>query len=227
MTQPHAIEPPPALREAIRADIGPVHPLRPPLARALWLMPVAGATLVCAVLVFSLRRDAPALGWALTWGGSLGQALLGTWLIVLALRDAVPGRELHRTWLITAIAIVLGFSAGLTFQTWRMSPIGIRTAWALITTECFVGTWITALPLLFGAVLLVSRAFPTRPWTTGLLAGLGAGATADAGWRLFCHFTTPAHVLLSHTAGMLAAGFTGAMLARIRVFHPYPESRRR
>lgn len=235
MTQPHAIEPSPALRDAIRADLGPVHPLRSPLKRAMWLLPVAAATLVCAVVVFSFRRDAPTLGWLLTWGGSLGQALLGVWLIVLALRDAVPGRELRLNLLVTCIAIVLGFSAGLTLQTWRVSPIGIRLAWALITTECFVGTWLTALPLLFGTVLLVSRAFPTRPWTTGLLAGLGAGATADAGWRLFCHFTTPAHVLLSHTAGMLAAALTGALLSRMivlntkekRVSRPHSQSGRR
>jgi hypothetical protein len=215
MTQPHAIEPPSALRDAIRADLHPVHPLRSPVRRALWLLPLAAATLVCAVVVFSLRRDAPALGWALTWGGSIAQGLIGIWLIMLALRDAIPGRELNARLVVIALAVVLGFSAGLTLETWRVSPIGIRMAWALITTECFVGTWVTSLPLLFGAVLLVARAFPTRPWTTGLLAGLGAGAAADAGWRLFCHFTTPAHVLLSHTAGMLAAGVTGALLASV------------
>jgi hypothetical protein len=215
MTQPHAIVPPALLRDTVRGDLRPVRPLRSPVQRAFWLLPLAAATLACAVLVFSLRRDAPALGWTLTWGASLAQVLIGVWLIVLALRDAVPGRQLNTRALATAIALVLGFSAALTIQTWRVSPIGIRTAWALITTECFVGTWLTALPLLFGAVLLVSRAFPTRPWTTGLLAGLGAGATADAGWRLFCHFTTPGHVLLSHTAGMLAAGLAGALLARV------------
>lgn len=204
---------PPALRDAVKADLRPVRPLRPPRERVLTLVPLAAATLVCAVVVFSLRRDATTLGFSLTWGASLLQGALGVWLIALGLRDAVPGRELHAKLALTAIAIVLGFSAGLTLETWRVSPIGLRRAWALITTECFVGTWITALPLLFGSVLLVSRAFPTRPWTTGLLAGLGAGAAADAGWRLFCHFSQPAHVLLSHTAGMIAAGLAGALLA--------------
>jgi hypothetical protein len=147
------------------------------------------------------------------------------WLIALSLRDAVPGREVHLRALVTSIAIVLGFSAGLTLQTWRISPIGIGTAWAYVSTLCFVGTWITALPLLAGTVLLVARAFPTRPWSTGLLAGLGAGAAADAGWRLFCHFSQPAHVLLSHTAGMIAAGVAGAVLAN--AFAPYCQPRRR
>jgi hypothetical protein len=214
MTESPFIHPPASLRDAVQADLRPIRPLRAPRRRVLALVPLAAGTLVCAVLVFSLRRDATTLGFSLTWGASMLQAALGVWLIALALRDAVPGRELHVTLALTAIAVVLGFSAALTFGTWRVSPIGLRRAWALITTECFVGTWVSALPLLFGAVLMVSRAFPTRPWATGLLAGLGAGAAADAGWRLFCHFSQPAHVLLSHTAGMVAAGLAGALLAQ-------------
>lgn len=217
MMQPHVVDPPSALRDAIRSDLRPVRPLPSPGRRALRLVPLAAATVACAVVVFSLRRDAPQLGWALTWGGSIAQGLIGVWLIGLALRDAVPGRELNTKLVSVAVAIVLGFSAGLTLATWRASSIGIRVAWGLITTECFVGTWVTALPLLFTAVLFVSRAYPTRAGIAGLLAGLGAGASADAGWRLFCHFTTPGHVLVSHTAGMLAAGVTGALLARMIV----------
>lgn len=213
MTRPDAVHPPSPLRDAVRADLHPVTPLGPPRHRVLWLLPLAAATVMCASLVFSMRPDAPRLGWPLTWGASVAQALLGIWLIALALRDAIPGRELHLKLIMLAVAIVLGFSVGLTVETWRVSPIGLRRAWALITTECFVGTWLTALPLLVGAVLLVSRAFPTRPWSAGLLGGLGAGAAADGGWRLFCHFTQPAHVLLSHTAGMLAAALVGVLLA--------------
>jgi hypothetical protein len=217
-----AIRPPAALQRAVQADLRPVAPLQPPLRRAAWLLPLVALTLAGAVLVFSVRPDAPRLGWPLTWGASLAQSLLGVWLIVLALRDAVPGRELRVRLVVLAAVVVLGFSAALTMETWHVSPIGLRRAWALITTECFVGTWISALPLLVGAVLLVSRAFPTRPWSAGLLAGLGAGAAADGGWRLFCHFTQPAHVLLSHTAGMLAAAVVGVLLARTIVDDAHP-----
>jgi hypothetical protein len=214
MMEPQAVQPPSALRDAVRRDLHRVSRLRSPARRAVGLVPLAGATLVCAVAVFSMRRDATTLGWWLTWGASATQVGLGVWLIALALRDAIPGREVRTSLLVTAITLVLGFSAGLTLETWHVSPVGIRQAWGLITTECFVGTWVMALPLLLGAVLMVSRAFPTRPSAAGLLAGLGAGAASDAGWRLFCHFTQPAHVLLSHTAGLLAAGMAGALLAR-------------
>ena len=43
-----------------------------------------------------------------------------------------------------------------------------------------------------------SRAFPLRPRIAGALYGLGAGLMADAGWRLFCHFSNPAHVFGAH-----------------------------
>lgn len=219
MTNQDLSAPSATLRDAIRADLRPVRRLRAPAVRALWLAPLAFATLVSAVLVFSLRRDAAVLGVSLTWTASALQVAIGVWLIALALRDAVPGREIPARALVTAIAIVLGFSAGVTLQTWFSSPIDLRRSWAFITALCFAGTWITALPLLIVAVLLVARAYPTRPWSTGLLAGLGAGAAADAGWRLFCHFSQPIHVLVSHTAGMIAAGIAGAVLANALASH--------
>jgi hypothetical protein len=60
--------------------------------------------------------------------------------------------------------------------------------------------------------ILAVRAWPTRPAVTGWLAGLGAGLMADAGWRLFCHFSEPSHVLAAHLGGVLAAGAVGAVI---------------
>ncbi len=36
---------------------------------------------------------------------------------------------------------------------------------------------------------------------------------ADAGWRLFCHFSAPAHVFGAHIAAVAASGLAGAVLA--------------
>lgn len=47
-------------------------------------------------------------------------------------------------------------------------------------------------------MVLAARAYPTRPVVAGALLGLGAGLMANAGWRLFCHFSEPAHVLSAH-----------------------------
>jgi hypothetical protein len=78
---------------------------------------------------------------------------------------------------------------------------------------CFVGTVVSAVPLLAAAAVLTSRALVVRPWSSGALYGLGAGLGADAGWRLFCHYSDPMHVLSTHTGGVLAATLIGAGVA--------------
>ena len=78
---------------------------------------------------------------------------------------------------------------------------------------CFGATILTALPALAIAGWLVARAFPLRPRLAGALYGLGAGLLADAGWRLFCHFSDPAHVLAAHTAGIAATCALGTITA--------------
>jgi len=47
-------------------------------------------------------------------------------------------------------------------------------------------------------MVLAARAYPTRPVVAGALLGVGAGLMANAGWRLFRHFSEPAHVLSAH-----------------------------
>jgi hypothetical protein len=46
-----------------------------------------------------------------------------------------------------------------------------------------------------------------------LLLGVGAGLMADAGWRLFCHFSEPAHVIAAHLGGAAVTALAGAALA--------------
>jgi len=60
---------------------------------------------------------------------------------------------------------------------------------------------------------LAARAFPLRPRLAGALYGIGAGLMADAGWRLFCHFSGPAHVLGAHTLGVIVTGLLGTVWA--------------
>ncbi|HUQ88064.1 MAG TPA: NrsF family protein, partial [Vicinamibacterales bacterium] len=61
---------------------------------------------------------------------------------------------------------------------------------------------------------LAARAYPTRPAIAGALLGLGAGLMADAGWRIFCHFSEPAHVLSAHLAAVLMSTLIGSLAAR-------------
>jgi hypothetical protein len=207
---------PPLLRDAVARDLRPVRPLPRPLVRALWLAPFAIVLLVASVAAFGLRRDSLVLGLALTWGASSLQMLLGLALVAAALREAVPGTSLTRRALGTAFGTALIAVITITWTTWVVSPTRIAP-WAVgsVWRICFGATILTALPALAMSGWLVARAFPIRPRFAGALYGLGAGLLADAGWRLFCHFSEPAHVLGAHTAAIAVTCALGAITAHV------------
>ena len=214
MSEPFGGSMPASLRDAVARDLRPVSPLPSPLARSLWLAPIALVLLVASVVAFGLRRDSPALGPALTWGASSLQMILGLALVAAALREAIPGTSLTRRALGTAFATALIAVVTITWTTWTVSPTRIAP-WAVgsVWRICFGATILTALPALAIAGWLVARAFPLRPRLAGALYGLGAGLLADAGWRLFCHFSDPAHVLAAHTAAIAATCALGTITA--------------
>jgi hypothetical protein len=80
---------------------------------------------------------------------------------------------------------------------------------------CFTGSLVSALPMVGLAGALAARAFPVRPAVAGALYGLGAGLIADAGWRLFCEFGAPSHVLVAHLGAVVASMGCGAALAAV------------
>jgi len=205
---------PSSLRDAVRRDLRPVRPLRRPAIRALWLSPWAIALLIASEAVFGLRRDAPALGLALTWGASVLEMALGLLLIAAALREAVPGTTLTRRVVGLAGATALLAVVSITWVTWTLSPTRINPrAVLLVWRICFGATLLTALPPLAITGWLVARAFPLRPAVAGALYGLGSGLLADAGWRLFCHYSDPRHVFSAHAAGVAAACALGIVTA--------------
>jgi hypothetical protein len=206
--------PPPALLDAVRQDLRPVTPLPAPRRRVMWLVPFALVLLVASVDLFGFRRDAPSLGLTLTWGASILELLLGLFLIAAALREAVPGTTLTR--LTTGIAFATAAIAVLTITwlTWSFSPTRVNPrAVAYVWRICFGATIVSALPALAVSGWLVARAFPLRPRVAGALYGVGSGLLADAGWRLFCHFSEPAHVLGAHAAGIAVVCALGIALA--------------
>jgi len=195
--------------------VAPVRPLAPPRWRALRLLPIGLAVVSAAPLLFGIRPDAERLGWLLTWGASAAQATIGLWLIGLAFRESVPGRALSPAAVLAATALAAGCVALVSMLAFVASPLGVP-AQARLTVDiaCLSGTVLGAAPLVIAAGLLVARAFPLRPGLAGALYGLGAGILSDSGWRLFCHFTTASHVLVTHLGGVLLCGVLGALIAR-------------
>jgi hypothetical protein len=208
------VELPDALRSAIARDLRPVTPLPPPGRRTVWVIPFAVVLLVGSVLAFGLRVDSPRLGPALTWGASTLQMLLALALIRAALQEAVPGTSLSRRAIGTLLAAGLMAVLAITWMTWNVSPTTIRPqAVAYVWRICFGATMLTALPALAISGWLAARAFPLRPRVTGALYGFGAGMMADAGWRLFCHYSDPAHVLGAHTLAVAVTTLLGVLLS--------------
>jgi hypothetical protein len=205
---------PPPLRAAVAADIRPVRALPPPARRVLPVLPIALGLLVFSVGLFGLRRDAPSLGLLLTWGASSAEMLLGVLLIGAALRESVPGTTLPRRTIAAAVAAAAAMVVVITWSTWSIAPYqGSPRAFGFVWRVCFGAMVVTALPPLAVALWLVARAYPLRPRIAGAMSGLGAGLLSDAGWRLFCHFGDPRHVLGAHTLAVLVACLIGTLLA--------------
>lgn len=206
---------PQELRARLQGDYQPVTPLPSPAVRTLWLLPVALLALLAAPLVFNVRADADRIGWLGVWGASSVQVLIGLALVAAALREAVPGRGWSRaaiaTWLLVPLAVVLL----VTWNSWEASQVVLRRGWWIVGLACFGGSLASGLPVVALANVLAARAYPTRPATTGALLGLGAGVIADAGWRTFCHFSEPAHVLSAHVGAVLVSMVLGSWLATV------------
>jgi hypothetical protein len=89
----------------------------------------------------------------------------------------------------------------------------LRGGWWLVGGLCFSGSAATALPVVALTSVLAARAYPTRPALAGAMLGLGAGLMADAGWRTFCHFSEPAHVLSAHLAAVVMSAAIGSLVS--------------
>jgi hypothetical protein len=203
------------LRASLASDYRPVRPLASPWARALWLWPLAVLVLFAAPSVFDVRADAARLGLGGTWGASLVQVAVGLALAAAAMREAVPGRGWSRRAIGLWLGLPLALLAFTTLASWELSPVLLRRNWSIIGLACFAGSLASGLPLVALASVLAARAYPTRPAVAGALLGLGAGLIADAGWRLFCHFSEPAHVLSAHVGAVLVSMAAGSLLATV------------
>lgn len=201
-------------REQIAASLAPVRPLAPP-ARRVWMLVPPGVLLAAAApLVNGSRGDLDLYAPLLTWGVTGLQTLAGLWLLALAFREAVPGRHVAGRAIASASALIVALVIAVTLTTNAASPTVIPAGrewrdWA----ECVSWPTLLGLPFVILATLMAGRAFPTRPSIAGGLCGLSAGLLSDAGWRLSCWISSPAHVFESHALAMLGLTLAGSLLA--------------
>ena len=207
---------PPTLRDEIARDLRPTRPLRPPSVRALALIPLAVAIVLAVPGLHFFRSDMGAMGFVKAWGFSFGQALAGLLIVGIALRESIPGRGLSRTAVVATVTIGLAIPAAILLLTTTRYDVGPAPNVAFAEgLGCFRVSALSAIPALVAAAILAARAYPVRPALAGALYGLGCGLVADAGLRLYCEYTVPEHLLLSHGGAILAVMAIGAVVAKL------------
>ena len=202
---------PDALRRALDADHRAVRPLRPAWVRALWVALWAAVAIVVLPVVIGMRTDIESLGFALSWGAAVFECLAGLGLVVLALREAVPGSGVTRSAGSAALAgggVVLALVAVLSWLR-RGMPAG---SFPPRGAHCFPMESTLALPALALTILLVARAYAVRPRWAGALGGAGAGVVTDGIWHLICPYADLSHVLVWHGGAVLALAALGWIL---------------
>jgi hypothetical protein len=198
------------VRETVAADLRPVRPQWSPGRRVLFLVPVALAIAVLAKQQYG-RYDLAALGAMIVWGFSALELFSGLLLLALALCLAVPGYGISRRSIALACTAVVVVLAAVTLTTFFANPTfpPANRFWQL-WRACMRGPLQLGLPLLLPSCLLAARAFPTQPSLVGALCGLAAGVVTDAGWRLTCGFSAPAHVATAHHLAIVVMSGAGA-----------------
>ena len=202
------------LRARIEADLRPVRPLLTPGQRVLLLAPAAALAWAAVPGVLGMRGDLDAIGPLLAWGGSAVQLGVAVALIAAALREAVPGEARPQSTLFGLLAAGALATIVLALATHAVSPEPHPRQETLASWWfCWEGAVLAAAPLLLVIVVLLARGLPLRPGFAGALAGMGTGAAVDGGWRLYCSYSNPAHVIGSHGGAVLALTMAGVAIA--------------
>ena len=219
---------PQPLRQAVEADLMPVRPLLPTWMRVAIAATAAAVGLAAAAVGFqlTLRPDLQQIPLWLSWGCAALQLAVALTLIVMAMREAVPGRGLP------AGAAMLAVTAGVVVQvlvgiaTWVHSP-GLPLVPGRVLAAglgCASHDVAVVAPALIITLWLVFRALPVRPALAGLLGGAGAALGADAFNHLVCPMSDLRHVLVWHTGvllGLMLLGWgIGSMWERRRLPRP-------
>jgi hypothetical protein len=201
-------------RDQIVGSLTPVRPLATPSRRVWTLVPLGLLLAVTAPLLNGQRGDLSAYTPLLTWGITGLQSLLGLWFIALGFREAVPGRNVSWRALTLASVLTALLVSGITMLTNGASAttVPVGREWQY-WSECVIWPMLIGAPFMILATLMAVRAFPTRPAVAGALCGMSAGILSDAGWRLSCWISEPAHVIGSHGLAILGLAAAGSFLA--------------
>jgi hypothetical protein len=207
--------PPDALLAKISSDLKPVRPVPVPWRLTMRVLPFAALAALVLFAARGLRRDAMALGPAMTWGASAAQFGFGALLVWIAGRESTPGRRLPERLVYFALGGVLAVMLAMALWTFEASPTDLPrgiSAWRA-GVACGLGATISGSLLVLFVAWVFRRSLAARPGFAGALYGAGAGVAVNAGWRLSCPISTPSHSVVAHGAAVVITAVLGAVSA--------------
>ncbi|MGQ9494805.1 MAG: NrsF family protein [Thermoanaerobaculaceae bacterium] len=203
-------EVPETLRQKVVGDLRPVKPVAPPPVRLVLIILWSCALLVAVPALMGLRFNAPNLGFWLLWGATGVEAIAGGLLVLLALREAIPGLGASWSTLVVALLGALVLELGIALFTYARCPC--PASGIAIGVPCFSNEILLGLSALGLTLFLVVRAYPLSPPKAGLLGGVGAGLIADAVQHTICPVSDLRHVLVTHLGAVGLLGVVGLVL---------------
>jgi hypothetical protein len=213
----HQVQPSATLLQEISRDLQPVRSSPPPWGRALRAVPVAVAIAAAMVLVIGLRTDVDVLGPLVTWGGSGALLSLGVLLVWIAARESTPGSRLPQSAVHVTLVIAWPIVAAIAGWTYAASVPAEFSSLALWRAGwvCAVGGTVAGGLVVMAFAWSFQHPLAARPALAGALYGTAAGLIVNAGWRLACPISSPAHVLGAHGPAIAATTLLGAFAAHL------------
>lgn len=201
-----------SLRSKVAEDLAPVRPFRWASRLVAAIATVASAAILCLWMWLGPRDDIARLGGLGAWGLSLVQASCAGGVLALALSQSLPGRWASLGRMAGLGALGVAVHGWISAWTHTASPVWPSAGSELqLALFCLAAELALALPLLSWSLWLLRQGMPFRPALLGAVAGLGAGLVGDAVWRLFCPYSSPGHVLSSHSLPILLLAGAGAL----------------
>lgn len=190
---------PRSLRDAVLSDLQAVRPLPSPWRLALAIvLPWAAISLLVLGASIGFRDDLTDTG-PLSWLAFALLAAAGYALVVLVIRETLPGSAAPRTCIGLAVSVILVSQIALAFLLHASHPTAVPEGEGLrLSAVCAGAMTLLASPLVVGVLLVARRAYCTSPLACGILSGIGTVVAAEAVWRLHCSFTSPLHLVTAH-----------------------------
>lgn len=199
------------LKEEVGRDLAPVTPLRAPSVSALVTLPLGLFVASIVLVVYGLRGDAAGLGLWPLWGPAFAMVAAAYALVVLALRERIPGASASRVWWVALPvgAIVLQLASAL-YTYGYAGPSSSAVSWGR-KSVCLWHIPLLALPAVLVVLWLLSRGLTFRPRLAGLMGGLSGGVLSEGIFRLHCAWSEPSHIIPWHTGAILLTGVLGLL----------------